>query len=78
MVKDLDAGEDWRQEKKGAKKDEMVGWHQWLNGYKFEQLWEMMKHSEVWRSEVHGVAESQIWLNDWATTGGPVAETPCF
>ena len=37
MVKDSDAGEDWRQEKKGATKDEMVGWRQWLNGYKFEQ-----------------------------------------
>ena len=37
MVKDSDAGEDCRQEKKGATKDEMVGWRQWLNGYKFEQ-----------------------------------------
>ena len=34
--KDPDAGKDWRQEEKGMK-DEMVGWHHRLNGYKFEQ-----------------------------------------
>ena len=33
--KDLDAGEDWRQEK-GMTEDEMVGWHHWLNGHEFE------------------------------------------
>ena len=35
--KDPDAGKDWRQEEKGKTEDEMVGWHHWLNGYKFEQ-----------------------------------------
>ena len=34
--KDPDAGKDWRQEEKGTK-DEMVGWHHWLNGHEFEQ-----------------------------------------
>ena len=34
--KDSDAGKDWRQEEKGMTKDEMVGWHQWLNGHEFE------------------------------------------
>ena len=34
--KDSDAGEDWRQEEMGMTKDEMVGWHQWLNGREFE------------------------------------------
>ena len=33
--KDPDAGRDWGQEEKGATEDEMVGWHHWLNGYKF-------------------------------------------
>ena len=28
-----DAGKDWRQEEKGTTKDEMVGWHHWLNGH---------------------------------------------
>ena len=32
--KDPDAGKDWGQEK-GTTKDEMVGWHHWLNGYEF-------------------------------------------
>ena len=35
--KDPDAGKDWGQEEKGATKDEMVGWHDRLNGYEFEQ-----------------------------------------
>ena len=34
--KDPDAGKDWGQEQKGAIEDEMVGWHHWLNGHKFE------------------------------------------
>ena len=34
--KDPDAGEDWMQEK-GMTKDEMVGWHHWLDGHEFEQ-----------------------------------------
>ena len=35
--KDLDAGKDWRQEKKGTTEDEMVRWHHLLNGHEFEQ-----------------------------------------
>ena len=31
------AGKNWRQEEKGATKDEMVGWQHWLNGHEFEQ-----------------------------------------
>ena len=34
--KDPDAGNDWRQEKKGMTEDEIVGWHHWLNGHEFE------------------------------------------
>ena len=33
--KDSDAGKDLRQERKGMTEDEMVGWHQWLNGHGF-------------------------------------------
>ena len=29
---------DWRQEEKGMTEDEMVGWHHWFNGHKFEQV----------------------------------------
>ena len=35
--KDLDAGEDCRQEEKGLTEDEMAGWHNRLNGHEFEQ-----------------------------------------
>ena len=34
--KDPDAGVDWSQEEKGETEDEMVGWHHWLDGHKFE------------------------------------------
>ena len=34
--KDPDAGKDWRQEEKGSEEDEMVGWHNRLNGCEFE------------------------------------------
>ena len=35
--KDPDAGKDGSQEEKGMAEDEMVGWHQHLNGHEFEQ-----------------------------------------
>ena len=35
--KDPDAGTDWGQEEKRMTEDEMVGWHQWLDGHEFEQ-----------------------------------------
>jgi len=35
--KDPDAGKDWGQEEKDVTEDEMIGWHHWLNGHKFEQ-----------------------------------------
>ena len=37
IVKDPDAGKDWRQEEKGTTEDETVGWHHWPNGCAFEQ-----------------------------------------
>ena len=33
--KDPDAGKDWRQEEKGMIDDEIVGWHDRLNGHEF-------------------------------------------
>ena len=32
-----DAEKDWGLEKKGMTKDDMVGWHHWLDGHEFEQ-----------------------------------------
>ena len=34
--KDSDVGRDWGQEEKGTMEDEMAGWHQRLDGHKFE------------------------------------------
>ena len=40
LRKDPDAGQDCRQEEKGATEDEMVGWHHRLHGHELEQaLW---------------------------------------
>ena len=34
--KDSDPGKDWGQEEKGKTKDEMAGWHHWLDGRESE------------------------------------------
>ena len=36
IVKDPNAGKDWKQEEKGMTEDEMAGWHHWLDGCEFE------------------------------------------
>ena len=36
IIKDPDAGKDWRWEEKGTTEDEMVGWHHRLSGHEFE------------------------------------------
>ena len=36
--KDPDAGKDGRQEEKGMKEDEMVGWHHCHKGHELEQI----------------------------------------
>ena len=36
--KDSDAGRDWGQEEKGTTKDEMAGWHHWLDGRESEWI----------------------------------------
>ena len=37
IAKDPDAGKDWGHEEKEMTEDEMIGWHQWLDGHEFEQ-----------------------------------------
>ena len=54
--KDPDTGKDWGQKEKGVTKDEMVGWHHWLNGHEFEQLKEIVEDREAWCAAVYGVA----------------------
>ena len=61
-----DAWKDWGQEK-GVTKDEMVGWHHWLNGKEFEQT--------LGDNEGHGslaqcsplVTKSWTWVSNWTT-----------
>ena len=63
--KDPDAGKDWRLEEKGMTKDEVVGWHHWLDGHEFEQALELLMDREAWCAVVHGVTQSRIRLSDW-------------
>jgi len=62
--KDPDAGKDWRQEKKGVTKDEMLGWHHWLN-MSLSKLWEIVKDREAWSAEVHGLVKRWTQLSNW-------------
>ena len=67
LGKDCDAEKYWGQEK-GATEDEMVGWYHQLNGPEFEHTLGDSEGYKAWRAAVHGVAKSQTWLSDWATT----------
>ena len=53
--KHQDARKNWRSEKKGMTEDEVVGWHHWLDGHKFQYLWELVMDREAWCAAVHGV-----------------------
>ena len=47
LRKDPDVGKDWRQEYKATTEDEMVGWHQQLNGHELEQAPELVMDREA-------------------------------
>ena len=69
--KDPGAGKDWRQEEKGMTKDEMVGWHHWLDGH--GKLQGLMMHREAWRAAVHGV--ERVGLSLWTELISSVCES---
>ena len=65
--KDPDTGKDWRQEEKGMAEDEMVGWHQWLNGHDFEQALgdgEGQGRLASCHSSCHEESDLTEWLNN--------------
>ena len=68
--KDPDAGKDWRQEEKGTKEDQMVGWHRQLNAHEFEQTpGDSKEQGSVVRCSQWGCKELGMtwWLNNSTT-----------
>jgi len=64
--KDPDAGKDWRQEEKGMREGEMVGWHHRFNGDEFGWTPGVGDRQRgLACCVVHGVAKSRTWLRDW-------------
>ena len=63
--KDPDAGKGWRQEEKGPREDEMVGWHHLLNGY--ESWVNSGSWSHTGRAGVLRSMGSQRVGHNWAT-----------
>ena len=66
--KDPNAGKDWGQEEKGTTEDEMVGWHQSLNGHEFEQTPGDGEGQGSLAAVVHGVSKSRTWLSNFTFT----------
>ena len=63
IVKDSDAGRNWRQEEKGMTEDEMVGWHHQLDGHEFG-----------WSPGV-GVGQGSLaCCNSWGCKGSDMTE----
>ena len=46
LEKDLMLGKIIGRDEKEATQDEMVRWHHWANGHKFEQIWGTVKEKD--------------------------------
>ena len=71
--KDSDAGKDWRQDEKGMKYDEMVGWHHRLDGWVWASFrsWRRTGKSGVLQS-----MGSQRVRHDWAIEPNRLCSQP--
>ena len=65
--KDLDAGKDWRWEERGVTEDEMLGWHDRLNGHELEQTRGDSGGQRAWWATVYGVSKSETRLSNWTS-----------
>ena len=69
--KDSDAGRDWGQEEKGMTKDEMAGWHHWLDGRESE--WTLgdgdgqggLACCDLWGRRELNTTELLNWTSSW-------------
>ena len=61
--KNLNAVKDWEWKEKGVTKDEMVGWHHWVNGHEFEQT-PGDSEGQVSLACIHWVAKIWTQLSD--------------
>jgi len=61
------SGKDWGQEEKGTTEEEMVGWHQRLDGQEFEQTPGDSDGQGILACCTPGIGKSQTWLSDWTT-----------
>ena len=64
-VKDPDAGKDWRWEEKGTTEYKMVDGITNVMDMSLNRLQELVMDREALHVAVHGVTNSQKWLNDW-------------
>ena len=71
---DPDALKDWRQEEKGMREAEMVGWNHWFNGREFEQTPGDSEGQGSLACYSLWVAKSQTWLSNWTTTTGLIRD----